>query len=119
MSDHILLVSGDAQSPPTIIEVLTQRGYQIACGSDRATIQQMLAAQTEGYSLDSDAISNHQRKVAEKLEDMVLNGDPNINVGGATIYGLRTAPNRATGNVIGSELELYRDGDYLAQAGRQ
>ena len=28
---------------------------------------------------------------------MVLNGDPNINVGGATIYGLRTAPNRATG----------------------
>lgn len=46
MSDHILLVSGDAQSPPTIIEVLTQRGYQIACGSDRATIQQMLAAQT-------------------------------------------------------------------------
>jgi len=46
LSDHILLVSGDAQSPPTIIEVLTQRGYQIACGSDRATIQQMLAAQT-------------------------------------------------------------------------
>jgi hypothetical protein len=43
--------------------------------------RQMLAAQTEGYSLDSDAISNHQRKVAEKLEDMVLNGDPNINVG--------------------------------------
>jgi hypothetical protein len=37
--------------------------------------RQMLAAQTEGYSLDSDAISNHQRKVAEKLEDMVLNGD--------------------------------------------
>ena len=59
--------------------------------------RQMLAAQTEGYSLDSDAISNHQRKVAEKLEDMVLNGDPNINVGGATIYGLRTAPNRGTG----------------------
>ncbi len=59
--------------------------------------RQMLAAQTEGYSLDSDAISNHQRKVAEKLEDMVLNGDANINVGGATIYGLRNAPYRATG----------------------
>ncbi|BEO02788.1 encapsulating for peroxidase [Serratia marcescens] len=59
--------------------------------------RQMLAAQTEGYSLDSDAIPNHQRKVAEKLEDMALNGDANINVGGARIYGLRTAPNRATG----------------------
>lgn len=59
--------------------------------------RQMLAAQTEGYSLDSDAIPNHQRKVAEKLEDMALNGDANINVGGSRIFGLRTAPNRATG----------------------
>nr|WP_310616686.1 major capsid protein [Pantoea cypripedii] len=59
--------------------------------------RQMLAAQTEGYSLDSDAILNHQRKVAEKLEDMVLNGDANINVGGAKIYGFRNAPYRATG----------------------
>lgn len=59
--------------------------------------RQMLAAQTEGYSLDSDAIPNHQRKVAEKLEDMALNGDANINVGGARIFGLRNAPNRATG----------------------
>lgn len=59
--------------------------------------RQMLAAQTEGYSLDSDAILNHQRKVAEKLEDMALNGEPNIKVGEATIFGLRTAPNRSTG----------------------
>lgn len=59
--------------------------------------RQMLAAQTEGYSLDSDAIPNHQRKVAEKLEDMALNGEPNIKVGESTIFGLRTAPNRATG----------------------
>ncbi|MCA6998213.1 major capsid protein [Dickeya solani] len=59
--------------------------------------RQMLAAQTEGYSLDSDAITNHQRKIAEKLEDLVLNGDSTINVGGATIYGLRNAPYRATG----------------------
>lgn len=59
--------------------------------------RQMLAAQTEGYSLDSDAIGNHQRKVAEKMEDMVLNGDTTIRVGESTIYGFRTAPQRATG----------------------
>lgn len=59
--------------------------------------RQMLGAQTEGYSLDSDAISNSQRKIAEKLEDLVLNGDTNIDVGGAKIYGMRNAPYRATG----------------------
>lgn len=59
--------------------------------------RQMLSAQTEGYSLDSDGIMNHQRKIAEKLEDLAINGDSTINVGGATIYGLRTAPYRATG----------------------
>lgn len=57
---------------------------------------QMLSAQTEGYSLDSAASNNAVRKVAEKLEDMVINGDTTINLGGSTIYGLRTAPNRAT-----------------------
>lgn len=58
--------------------------------------RQMLAAQSEGYSLDSAARYNHTRKVAEKLEDIALNGDANINVGGATLTGLRNAPNRAT-----------------------
>ncbi|WP_330983619.1 MULTISPECIES: major capsid protein [Enterobacterales] len=57
----------------------------------------MLAAQTEGESLDADALPNNQRKVAEKLEDLAINGDSSISVGGATIYGLRTAPYRATG----------------------
>ncbi|EHK8991086.1 encapsulin [Escherichia coli] len=58
--------------------------------------RQVLAAQTEGYQLDSAARYNHTRKVAEKLEDLAINGDQTINVGGATIYGLRTAPHRAT-----------------------
>lgn len=58
--------------------------------------RQMLAAQSEGYQLDTAASNNAVRKVAEKLEDMVINGDTTVNVGGAVIYGLRTAPNRAT-----------------------
>ena len=58
--------------------------------------RQMLAMQSEGYSIDTDGINLHQRKVAEKLEDLAINGDSTINVGGATIFGLRTAPYRAT-----------------------
>ncbi|EEJ5117660.1 encapsulating for peroxidase [Salmonella enterica] len=58
--------------------------------------RQMLAGQTEGFALDEDGISNNQRRVAEKLEDLAINGDSTISVGGATIYGLRTAPYRAT-----------------------
>lgn len=58
--------------------------------------RQMLAAQNEGVSLDSGARSNAQRKVAEKLEDIVLNGDTRIVVGGNTLYGLRNHPNRNT-----------------------
>lgn len=45
-------------------------------------------------SLDVDTIANHQRKVAERLETMVLDGAPAIKVGGSTIYGLRNFPER-------------------------
>lgn len=47
-------------------------------------------------NLDTDTIANHQRKVAEKLEDMSLNGLSSIVVGGSTIYGLRNFPDRST-----------------------
>lgn len=79
--------------------------------------RQMLAAQTEGYSLDSDAISNHQRKVAEKLEDMVLNGelsyfdytfsDEKLSLG----ERIKTICNvaRVDGNNIGDVLTFWRD----------
>lgn len=48
--------------------------------------------------LDQITVENHQRRVAEKMEDMVLNGDANVVVGGQTIYGLRNHPSRNTGN---------------------
>lgn len=59
--------------------------------------REMLAAQSEGESLDGDALANNQRKIAEKLEDIALNGDSSIVIAGAKMYGLRTAPYRATG----------------------
>jgi uncharacterized linocin/CFP29 family protein len=49
-----------------------------------------------GGMIDTKSIGNKQRKIAEKLEDMVLNGLSSIVVGGATIYGLRTFPQRNT-----------------------
>ncbi len=49
-------------------------------------------------NLDQITVENHQRRVAEKMEDMVLNGDASVVVGGQTIYGLRNHPSRNTGN---------------------
>lgn len=59
--------------------------------------RQMASMQSEGQSLDPAARNNAMRKVAEKMEDLVINGDAKIDVGGAKVYGLRTAPNRNTG----------------------
>lgn len=58
--------------------------------------RQMEVLRKGGGMLDTTSITNGQRKIAEKLEDMVLNGMPSINVGGDTIYGLRTLPQRNT-----------------------
>lgn len=56
--------------------------------------RQMEVMKKGSTALDVETIANHQRKVAEKLEDMVLNGLSSVAVGGATIYGLRNFPNR-------------------------
>lgn len=56
--------------------------------------RQMLAAQTEGFSLDPAGRENAMRRVAEGLESLVLDGDSSISVNGAKLYGLRTHPLR-------------------------
>lgn len=58
--------------------------------------RQMEVIRKGGGMLDVTAIANKQRKVAEKLEDMALNGLASVNVGGGTIYGLRNLPERNT-----------------------
>jgi len=58
--------------------------------------RQMMASQTEGESLEMDGRMNAMRRVAEKLEDIAINGDSDIVVTGNQLYGLRTNPNRAT-----------------------
>jgi uncharacterized linocin/CFP29 family protein len=58
--------------------------------------RQMEIIRKGGGSIDVDSIANEQRRVAEALEDMALNGRSSINVNGSTIYGLRTFPQRNT-----------------------
>jgi uncharacterized linocin/CFP29 family protein len=58
--------------------------------------RQMEVVRKSGMGLDVDTIAAHQRKVAEKMEDMAINGLPSVVVGGSTIYGLRTFPDRST-----------------------
>jgi len=49
-----------------------------------------------GGQIDTVSFANAQRKIAEKMEDMVLNGLSVVNVSGDTIYGLRNFPLRNT-----------------------
>lgn len=58
--------------------------------------RQMEVLRKAGSTLDTTSIANKQRRIAEKLEDMVLNGLSTINVAGNTIYGLRNLPQRNT-----------------------
>lgn len=58
--------------------------------------RQMEVMRKGGGMLDVATIANGQRKMAEKLEDMVLNGNASTNVNGSTIVGLRNLPARNT-----------------------
>lgn len=58
--------------------------------------RQMEVMRKSGTMLETETVANHQRKVAEKLEDMVLNGESGVVVAGNTIYGLRNHPQRNT-----------------------
>jgi hypothetical protein len=60
------------------------------------TWRQVRAAQTENENLESDGRDNGMRRIAEKLEDIALNGDEKIVVGDSSLYGLRNHPQRAT-----------------------
>jgi hypothetical protein len=66
----------------------------ILTSNSRIGWRQMAVMRKGGGMFDTAAIANNQRRVAEKLEDMVLNGLSSVNVNGATIYGLRNLPQR-------------------------
>lgn len=76
--------------------------------------RQMGAAASEGYSIDTAASNNSTRKIAEKLEDVMLNGDASISVAGSTLYGLRNNPNRTT-SAIGTTLNGATGAEWVAE----
>lgn len=95
--------------------VISYQGTPLPIIDDVVTYgwRQIAAANTEGYNaLQEGGIMNSQRKVAEKLEDIVLNGDSSIVVGGSTMYGLRNAPNRGT-NTHGFTLRSATGAEWL------
>lgn len=75
--------------------------------------RQMEAARSEGFALDGAGRANAMFKVAEKLEDIVLNGDASVVVGGAQLYGLRNHPKRAT-DTHGEDLSSCTGPEWLA-----
>jgi len=58
--------------------------------------RQVAAASKEGFQLDAAGRMNSMRKIAEKAESLMLNGDTDIVVGADPLYGLRTHPRRNT-----------------------
>lgn len=59
--------------------------------------RQWQVMQRGGGMQSGDSVANNQRRVAEKLEDMAINGLSSVNVGGNTIYGLKNFPDRNSG----------------------
>ena len=97
-------------------EVLVSMDGRVQAKGDQATIRyagtpvpimttsakfgwRQYAVMTRGGSqLDTTTFANGQRKLAEFLENMALNGLSSVNVAGDTIFGLRNFPSRFTGN---------------------
>lgn len=75
--------------------------------------RQMEVVRKGQTQLDVESIANDQRKIAEKAEDMVLNGLSSIVVNGATIYGLTNHPQRST-DTHGFDLSATTGANWLA-----
>ena len=97
----VVNISLDGRSKaPTDQQVYTYVGTPVPIWDSTFSYgwRQVQAAQTQGEQLDSDGRDNAQRKVAEKAEDIVLNGDAKIVVDGKVLYGLRNHPKRGSRN---------------------
>lgn len=73
-------------TPVPVIDSFTRMGWR----------QMEVIRKQNGMGLDAVSMMNAGRKVAEKLEDMAINGLSTIVVAGNPIYGLRTFPDRST-----------------------
>lgn len=73
------------------------------------------ARQDGGWQfLDAATRDNANRQLLVKMEDLVINGDTAFSVSGNNIYGLRTAPGRATGNFGNFDLVTATGAQWLS-----
>lgn len=94
-----VLVSMDGRNTAKADQAITKyvgTPVPIFTSNSRFGWRQMEVMRKGGSNLDTVSIANNQRKIAEKMEDVVMNGLPSIVVGSDTIYGLRTLPSRNT-----------------------
>lgn len=73
-------------TPVPVIDSFIRHGWR----------QMEVMRKQNGMGLDLEGMVNAGRKVAEKLEDVAINGLSSIVVAGNPIYGLRTFPDRST-----------------------
>lgn len=73
-------------TPVPVIDSFTRLGWR----------QMEVLRKQNGFGIDTVSMMNAARRVAEKLEDMTINGLSTIVVGGNPIYGLRNFPDRST-----------------------
>ncbi len=59
----------------------------------------LAASVADGHPLDVTLIREAGKEIASQIEDMAVKGT-DFTFGGASIYGLETAPNRATGTIV-------------------
>lgn len=71
----------------------------------------LLASRMMGDGIDTANAQAAARVVAEKIEDLWINGDSSINLNGNTIYGLTSHPNRNTDTATN-----YGGGDWGTQS---
>ena len=66
------------------------------------TAREIAASRNGNMPLDTSMAELATRKVSEKIEEFVAIGSSSYTFGGGTIYGMKDAPNRNTGSLIGN-----------------
>lgn len=94
-------------TPVPVIDSFSRLGWR----------QMEVIRKQSGMGLDSESVANNARKVAEKLEDMAINGLSSIVVAGAPIYGLRTFPERST-DTHGFDLNAATGANWVTAVGK-
>lgn len=100
MGDADVDMSGEAEGDEdTIAYTLANVPIPVVHKAYRINKRRLEASRKLGQSIDTTQAEVASRKVRDKSEDILFNGQAGITVNGNTLYGYRTHPNRVTGSV--------------------